>query len=236
MTLAIGGTRPPSSPARSLPVSWDVKLEPSQVEYTDVERYEAHGDVKLEVPLGALGLTKQEAKKLFDGAQVEWLGAARGELNPQVSIDGQKLRVKVAGVDGRGFFAMAPRLAFKGRDGVARVMTFRTPTVTLKEKDPQVRAAWGGSGVKEHLAAEKNAWKSTKQYVRELKHEVKDAFTGAERRERLRDVRELGQVRRAEHRERMHDLRSDLREQRHDRRAAEKADRKGLVKVETNQQ
>lgn len=238
MPLSVGRSSRSSTSQHSqpLPVSWDVTLDASQVQFVDLDRRAAKADLTLTVPLSKLGLTRQDAKKLLDGtARLTWIAPGADDVQPQVSLKGDALVVRAAGIDGKGFFGVAPLLAIEGKDGVARTMTFRTPQATLREKDPEVRAGWGGGGLREHLTAQKAAWSSTKDRLAGERRAVRDEFEGPDRRGHLRDLRQEKRELRGVHRNVVQDIRHDMREQRQDRREVEKRDRRGQVTVTTNQ-
>jgi len=235
--LPVRGTRPPSSQRpQQLPAAWDVTLSPSEATFVDLDRRGAVADVVLTVPLGKLGLTRRQAAALLEGtASCTWSAPGSRAVVPQVSLKGDALVVKAPGVDGRGFFAVAPRLVLTGRDGVVRTMTLRTPQATLRERDPEIRAGWGGSGLEERLGVIKGAWTTTKDRLSVERRGVRDGFEGKERKSALRDLREERRELKGSHRTQVRAVRQDIREQRDDRREAERRDRRGQVKVQTGQ-
>lgn len=237
MTLAVGSTtrQPVTSTPKDLPLTWDVTLDASQVKFEDLNRRIADANVTVSIPLSKLGLTKAEARALLDGGQVGWLAPGASPPTTTAQLKGDTLVVNATGVDGRGFMGVPPQVTLRDKAGTLRTITVRTPEVTLREKDPEIRSGWGGSGLPELKQAENNAWQSFKTDNATKRAQVKDGFEGPERREQLQNLRKNKREARGNHHDQLQNIRTETREQRHDRKAAEKADRRGEVTVKTNQ-
>ena len=228
------GTQTP--PAKRLPDTFDVTLGPKEAQLADLDRAAARTDVTLTIPFAKLGLTKHEAKQLVGNAQgFEWLAPGGDGVKPHVSVAKDGLEVAARGVDGRGFLGLAPRLVMKDRDGTVRTITIRTPEVTLREKDPAVRAGWGGAGLKEQRAAENRAWTATKRGFSDQKRELEQEPKSPERKQQLDALKDEQRAAKHTHQHVLEQNRHAQREERHERKQAERDDRRGKVHLTTNQ-